>query len=315
MVAGALAGCTTTPTPSGALPTGNLPTTSTPAATVPAAPEELRILTHDSYYIDQSVITDFEKTHNAKVTTIPIGDAGAALNAAILNVDHPIADLMFGVDNTLLSRALGAGVFTPYHPANASKIDPKYAFDPTWHVTPLDYGYVALNDDTAALAKANLTPPATLEDLAKPQWKGKLVVEDPAVSSTGNAFLLATVAHFGDPGYKEYWASLKANGVKVSEDWNDAYFTRFSAGGGDGAQPLVVSYTTSPPFEVREACTVNDTYIGLAKCAAEKKVMHTGTLDLPQGEWLQIEAIGLLNNSAHASLAKQFIEFALSKEY
>jgi thiamine transport system substrate-binding protein len=290
-----------------------------PAAKSSPARRTLTILTHDSYYIDESVIRSFEAAHDAQVRTVPAGDAGAALNVAILNKDHPIADLFYGVDNALLARALDAGVLAPYEPANATKIDPRFVFDPTWHVTPVDYGYVALNYDVAALKEAGLSPPASLDEIAKdPKWKGKLVVENPATSSPGMAFLLATVAHFGSEGsytYKDFWADLKKNDVAVASGWTAAYFEHFSGGGAGGDRPLVVSYTTSPPYAVREACTVDGKYAGLAACPAEKKAMPTGALDVPGGAWLQIEAMGVLNNSGNADLARAFIEHALTSAY
>ncbi len=279
---------------------------------------ELTILTHDSYYIGKEVIASFERATGATVRVVPAGDAGQTLNVAILNKDRPIGDLLFGVDNSLLARAVDEEVFEPYRPANASKVRADLVFDAEWRVTPVDYGYVNVNYDVAALRDAGLAPPTSLRELAEPGWRGKLVVENPATSSPGLAFLLATVAEFGEDdeySYEDYWRDLKANGVKVAPGWSDAYFTYFSGGGYGGDRPLVVSYTTSPPYAVREACTIDGKYVGLSACPAEKKVMPTGNAPIPGGAWLQIEAMGVLRNAKNQDLARSFIEFALTKEY
>ena len=79
-----------------------------------------------------------------------------------------------------------------------------------------------------------------------------MVVESPATSSPGLAFLLGTVAHFGQDGWQAYWTQLKDNGVKVTGGWTDAYTVDFSGSSGKGARPLVVSYASSPPAEVTD---------------------------------------------------------------
>ena len=83
----------------------------------------------------------------------------------------------------------------------------------------------------------------------RPQYRDLLVVENPATSSPGLAFLLATVAEFGEDGWADYWSALRDNGVEVVDDWDQAYYERFS-GASDGDRPLVVSYGSSPPAEV-----------------------------------------------------------------
>ena len=115
--------------------------------------------------------------------------------------------------------------------------------------TPVDFGDVCVNDDLAWFAEHDLAPPADLEALADPAYRDLLVVENPAASSPGLAFLLATIARYGDDGWADYWSRLTANGVEVVDGWTEAYYDRFS-GAGDGDRPLVVSYGTSPPAEV-----------------------------------------------------------------
>ena len=117
-------------------------------------------------------------------------------------------------------------------------------------MTPIDYGDVCINYDKAYFANHNLAVPKVLADLTKPEYAGLLVVENPTTSSPGLAFMLATIAEYGPDGYLPYWQALKANGTVIANDWESAYYTNFSGSSGKGAQPMVVSYATSPAAEV-----------------------------------------------------------------
>jgi thiamine transport system substrate-binding protein len=287
-----------------------LPEATAPAATgaagataQPAAGGQLVVMTHDSFNVSQEVLKAFEQESGASVQILKSGDAGAALNKAILSKDSPLADVFFGVDNTFLTRALKAGIFEPY-PAPALKDLPEqFKLDPSSQLLPIDYGYVTINYDKAALAQNSLQPPAQLEDLTKPEWKDKLVVENPATSSPGLAFLLATVGHFGTSGnytWLNYWQDLKKNGVLVSDGWEDAYYTQFSGSSGKGPRPLVVSYGTSPAAEV---------------FFSEGKLTEPPTGNLPAGSFLQTEFAGILKGTQRRALAEHFIDFLLSKRF
>src|SRR5690606_29750566 len=108
----------------------------------------------------------------------------------------------------------------------------------------VDYGDVCINYDKAFFMDRNLTPPEDLDDLLDPQYRGMLVVENPATSSPGLAFLLATIGRYGEDGYLDYWRSLVENDVLVVNDWETAYNSEFSYWG--GTRPMVVSYSSSP---------------------------------------------------------------------
>ncbi len=280
---------------------------SVPAPTETAAPSgqngELVLMTHDSFAVSKEVIAEFEQREGVKVTVLPAGDAGTALNKAILSRDAPLADLLFGVDNTFLSLALEAAIFDPYQSPALAAIPERFRLDPTSQLVPVDYGYVSINYDKAYLKQKNLTPPTTLRDLTKPEWKSMLVVENPATSSPGLAFLLATVAEFGTEGsytYLDYWRDLRANDVLVVEGWSDAYSTQFSGASGKGPRPLVVSYATSPAAEV---------YFSEGKLSEPP----TGSLNI--GSFLQIEFIGILKGTKQRALAERFIDYMLSKRF
>ncbi len=185
--------------------------TPPPAAQGTQAPSvqgTLTVMTHDLFAVSEDVIAEFESQNNIKVQFVKAGDAGTALNKAILSKDNPLADVFYGVDNTFLSRALTEDIFDSYEPAALQEIPDEYKLDAQNRAIPVDYGDVCLNYDKAYFTEKGINPPQTLEDLLKPEYKGLLVVENPATSSPGLAFLLTTIGHFGEEGYLDYWKGL-----------------------------------------------------------------------------------------------------------
>ena len=217
----------------------------------PAEPVTIRLLTHDSFVVSDDVIAAFTDDTGITVETIQGGDAGTVVNQAILSKGDPQADVLFGVDSTFLSRALEEELFVPYEATGLDRIDESYVLDPEHRVTPIDYGDVCINYDKAWFETEGVPVPDTLADLTDPAYRDLLVVENPATSSPGLAFLLATIAEMGEEGWVDYWTALRANGVEVTDGWEDAYYGSFSGGSGsEGERPLVVSYASSPPAEV-----------------------------------------------------------------
>jgi thiamine transport system substrate-binding protein len=270
-------------------------------ATQSAAPQTITVMTHDSFDVSEEVVKSFEESNNAKVVFLQSGDAGAVLNKAILTRDAPLADVLFGVDNTFLSRALEGDIFETYESPALGEISDEFKLDDSNRALPVDYGDVCINYDKAYFAGNKLPVPQSLEDLAKPEYKGLLVVENPATSSTGLAFLLATVAHFGD-SFTEYWQALKDNGVVVVDGWETAYYTNFSGSSGRGPQPMVVSYGTSPAAEV---------------IFAEPRPADAPTASItgPDTCFRQIEFVGILKGTKNRALAEKFVDFMLSKQF
>ncbi|MER6734820.1 thiamine ABC transporter substrate-binding protein [Streptomyces puniciscabiei] len=275
------------------------------------------LVSHNSWAVSKSVLKDFERQTGYKVRNLQDGDAGQAVNKAILTKDDPQGDVFFGVDNTLLSRALDNGLFQPYTAKGLDKTGAQYQLDRAKHrVTPVDYGDICVNYDKKYFADHHLTPPQSFADLAKPEYKNLLVTENAATSSPGLGFLLGSAAQFGDGGtsrsseaesgggWQGYWKKLKANGVKVVDGWDQAYYQEFSGSsegkkaGGD--RPLVVSYASSPPAEVIYA----------------KKRPSTAPTGVSYGTcFRQIEFAGLLSNARNPKGAKAFIDFLVSREF
>lgn len=272
---------------------------------MPAAAQEsnvLTVVTHDSFNVSEDVLAQFEAETGITVEILRGGDAGTMVNQSILTRRNPLGDVMFGVDNTFLSRALAADLFIAYESPLLADIPDEFIVDPENRVTPVDYGDVCLNYDIVYFESRELAPPDSLEALAEPEYADLLVVQNPATSSPGLAFLLATIAAFGEEGeytYLDYWADLVANEVLVADDWSQAYFGEFSAGGGEGTRPLVVSYASSPPFTVDEA----------ANEAATASIVADGMC------FRQIEFAGILDGTDNLAGAQQFIDFLLSVEF
>jgi thiamine transport system substrate-binding protein len=274
----------------------------TVTACQPSAPQALTVMTHDSFSASESVIRQFETANNAKVTFLKSGDAGAALNKAILTKQAPLADVFYGVDNTFLTRALQEGIFESYEAKDFSTISQEFQLDYTRKAFPVDYGDVCLNYDRVWFASHETAVPSSLEELTRPEYKNLLVVENPATSSTGLAFLLATVAHFGPQGFAAYWEALRVNGILVEDGWDSAYNADFSGSSGKGPRPLVVSYASSPPAEIVYA----------EKPPAEAP---TASVVAPDTCFRQIEFVGILAGTKHQALARQFVDFLLSRTF
>jgi len=272
------------------------------ATSTPAGPVTLTVMTHDSFAISQEVVAKFEQPNNAKLVFVPSGDAGAALNKAILSKDAPLADVFYGVDNTFLSRALEADIFEAYASPALVDVPAEFQLDAQKRALPVDYGDVCINYDKAYFADNNLSVPQSLEDLTQPEYKGLLAVENPATSSPGLAFLLATIKHFGETGYLDYWTQLRDNGLVVTDGWETAYYTNFSGSSGKGPQPMVVSYATSPAAEF---------------LFADPPVDEAPTASIlgPDTCFRQIEFVGILKGTTYPDLAQKFVDFMLSSDF
>jgi len=266
-----------------------------------AAPASVRLLAHDSFVISDEARAAFAAATGLHIEVLAAGDTGSMVNQAILAVGNPVADVLFGVDTTFLSRALEADLFVRYESPALAGVPPGLEADPGHRVTPIDYGDVCLNYDKAYFTAT--PPPQSLADLAEPAFRGLLVVEDPGTSSPGLAFLLATIVAFGEDGdytWKDYWAALRANEVQVAAGWEEAYYGAFSGGSGEGDRPIVVSYASSPPAEV---------------IYADPPVREAPTAVVTDGCFRQVEYAGILRGTPREAAARALIDFLLSERF
>lgn len=259
------------------------------------------LMTHDSFSISKEVFSQFENQIGATLKILKSGDAGEALNKAILTKNNPLADIFYGIDNTFLSRALKSDLFLPYKPKGIVSIPSYLKLDPENRLIPVDFGDVCLNYDIQWFARHELNPPVRLEDLIKPEYKSLTVVQNPATSSPGLVFLLATIARFGEHGYMDFWKALKANDVLITNGWKEAYWGEFTAAS-KGNRPIVVSYASSPAAEVF-----------FAKEKPEKA--PTGVVMQNQSAFRQVEFAGIIKGTKNPDLAKKAMDFILSTTF
>lgn len=261
-----------------------------------SGPATVTLLTHDSFVVSEALVAQLKKETGITLKITTAGDAGAMVAGAILAAGSPSADVMFGVDNTLLAKATTAEVFSPYTSTNLDTVLPQLAADTgNGVVTPIDYGDVCINIDDTWFNNHHVAIPTSINQLTEPAYKDLLVVEDPATSSPGLAFMLATQAKFGGE-WLSYWKKLQANGVQVSGSWTDAYESAFSSSG--GTRPLVVSYATSPPAEI--------------VYAEKPKPKKPSTSVLTDGCYRQIEFAGVLRGTQNEAAAQKVVDWLLS---
>ncbi|MFM1984429.1 MAG: hypothetical protein RL723_864 [Actinomycetota bacterium] len=243
--------------------------------------KEVVVVTHDSVVFTDEVIAEFKKQTGITIKQIKAGDVGAMTNKLVLTRENPIGDLVYGIDNTFSPIAI-----------ESELIDGA--------LEPVSYGDVCVNYDKAWFANNELAAPVSIRDLTKPQFKSLTVVTNPNTSSPGLAFLSATVSMFGSNGWEQYWRALKTNDVKISASWEDAYFTDFSGSSGKGEYPIVLSYSSSPAYEVRDS----------GDFAGESQ-----TASILDGCFRQTEYVGVLNKAKNSDAAKKLALFLLNDPF
>ena len=257
------------------------------------AQTEVRLAVHDSYDLPKSVLAQFEKNNNAKVSIIKLGDGNEMLNRLILtNSKTPLADAVFGLDNNTAAKAFEAGILAVQQP----KSMPTVVHVP--HMLAINYGFVTLNYDKGWFANRNLPLPTSLADLAKPQYKNLFAMPNPATSTPGLAFMLANISVLGEEPAFQWWRAMRQNGVKITKGWSEAYYTEFTLNG--GTRPIIVGYSTSPAAEV---------YYSEGKLSRP----NMGNLFLNGGSYLQIEGAAVLNHAKQPELASKLVQFLQSR--
>ena len=280
----ALTACTAAPS---ATPSGS-------AGTAPAASTKLTVVTHDSFNLSKPLLEKFTQQTGLEVTYVAPGDAGTLVNQLVLTKDSPLGDVVYGIDNTFAGRALSEQVTTPYATSALPAADvAALKADDSNRLTPIDFGDVCVNADTAWFAANDVPVPTTLDDLTAPAYKELFVVPSPTSSSPGQSFLLATIGAKGD-GWVDYWKALEDNGVKLAAGWSDAYYTDFSGADGKGPRPLVLSYATSPAYTVDGDASTTEALLGT--CIR------------------QVEYAGVLAGAQNEVGAAKFIDFLLTPE-
>lgn len=266
-----------------------------------AAAQSASLLTHDSFALPEEVVESFERESGWDVRVLSGGDAGEIVNRALLTRARPIADALFGIDDALIAREGARALFTPYAPDGVDAVPDELRFAGDL-LTPVTVGFVTFNYDVSGLAERDLPAPTDLTDLTEARYAGATVVSDPATSSPGLAFLLTTIARFGEGGdydWLDYWADLRDADLRVVSGWSDAYYSAFSRYGGD--RPIVLSYATSPAAEV---------------LFAEEELDEAPTRNLlcEACAWRQIEAVGVLAGSERPEGGRALVDLLIAEE-
>lgn len=277
-----------------------LAVTLTACSGTPSTPEVdetpvkiLTVVTHDSFSLSDEVKAQFEEDTGYRVKYVGSGSSGQMVNQMVLTKDSPLGDVVVGIDNTFAGRAITEGVLKTYKSKALPEEAEGLVADDSGMLTPVDFGDVCVNVDLKWFADKDLAVPETLEDLVKPEYADLLVVQNPASSSPGLSFLLATIAVEGDE-YLDYWRQLKDNGVKVTRSWTEAYNGDFTAGEGKGKRPMVVSYSTSPAYHAVDGEATTASLLGTC--------------------FRQVEYAGVIAGTEDEAGAQAFIDFLLSPE-
>jgi thiamine transport system substrate-binding protein len=277
-----------------ALSLGLLSACSLGGTTDNGSSKQVVVATHDAWAMSKGVLAQFTKETGYTVKVEPNGDVGQLTNKLVLTKGEPIADMVYGIDNTFASRAVDQGILSDYSagdlPASAKQFELPDARAAA-QLTPVDYGDVCVNIDDTWFAKHKVAPPTSLDDLTDPAYRNLVVTPAASTSSTGLAFLLATISKYGEHGWQGYWQKLMANGLKITSGWSDAYEVDFTAGGGHGDRPIVVSYASSPPFTIPKGASKPTTSALLDTC------------------FRQVEYAGVLDGAQNPAGAKAFISF------
>lgn len=256
--------------------------------------DEVVLVTHASFALPDELIAEFEEQSGFELDVRAAGDAGEVTNKLVLTKDDPAGDVAFGVDNTFASRALDEGVFEAFDVEWPAGVE-QFALpgDDERALTPVDNGNVCVNIDDTWFAREDLAPPSTLDDLTDPAYEGLFVTPAATTSSPGMAFLLTTIAAYGDE-WPAYWEDLMANDTKITAGWTDAYTVDFTQGGGDGDRPIVLSYDSSPAFTVGGGTTTTSALLDTC--------------------FLQVEYAGVLAGAANPEGGRALVEWLVSPE-
>ena len=256
----------------------------------------ITLVAHDSFATSKGIFDEFTTQTGITVQVLQDGDAGQVVSKAVLTAGRPVADVLYGIDNTLLCRGLLGNVFTPYASPALADVPDALELDPAHRVSPIDVGDVCLNYSKAVFKTT--PPPTSLDDLTTPAFKNAFVTQNPDTSSPGLAFLLATVARYGEDGFEAYWKKLRANGLEVTSGWTEAYEESF--GSGKGPRSVVTSYATSPAADVMFADPpISTPTIGVVEASCFR----------------QIEFAGVLAGTKHPEAAAKLVDFLLSKTF
>jgi thiamine transport system substrate-binding protein len=246
---------------------------------------ELTVYTYDSFVSDwgpgPAVKEAFEAECGCTLNLVGAGDGAALLGRLKLEGARSGADIVLGLDTSLISAALETGLFMA-HTIEADLDLPLEWADPLF--LPYDWGYFAF------VGNRGVDHPADFRELAASDLK--IVIQDPRSSTPGLGLLMWVKSVYGDEA-GAIWDGLADNIVTVTPGWSEAYGLFL-----EGEADLVLSYTTSPAYH-------------LIAEEDDSKV----ALPFREGHYMQIEVAGKLAATDQPELADQFLRFMISDRF
>ena len=255
------------------------------------ATDALVVYTYDAFPQSLETLIDafFEAEYGFSPTLERFQDTGDLFNQTWLERSAPQADVVIGLDNTYIGRALEDELFQPYRPVGADELLDHLILDPEYRLTPFDWGHVVLNYDSERLSD----PPTSWEELLDPRLEESIIVMNPATSSPGRNFLLLTIAAHGEDGYLDFWERLKPNILTVTAGWTEGYglYTQ-------GEASIVLSYESSPAYHL-----------------AYEDTERYKNLILDDMGYGQVEVAGIVAGARNLENARRLLDFLVSVEF
>jgi thiamine transport system substrate-binding protein len=257
-----------------------------------ARESELVIWTYDSFIAEwgpgPEIEKNFEEETGIPLRFVEFGDAGTLLSRLLFEKENADVDIILGIDQNMMDKAIETGLLESYVSANADKLIPEIIVDNEFRVTPFDYSYFAVIYDSEKIPN----PPKSLEDLTKAEFAQKLILMDPRTSSPGLGFLAWTKHIYGDE-WLDFWEKLAPSLLTIADGWSTGYGL-FTA----GEAPLVISYTTSPGVHL----------------FSEGTERYQAAL-FDSGHPIQVELAAMLKHAKNKTGAERFIDFMLTPPF
>ncbi|AZN42562.1 putative 2-aminoethylphosphonate ABC transporter substrate-binding protein [Paenibacillus albus] len=239
----------------------------------------------------QAYLASFKAQYpNIKVNIVR--DSTGIITAKLLaEKDNPVADVVWGTAATSLLVLDHNGMLEGYSPKGIENVLPEFKdTQQPAHWVGIDAWETAFAVNTAELKKKNLPIPQSYEDLTKPEYKGLVVMPNPAASGTG--FLTVS-------GLEQLMGDSKAWNYLDKLDKNIAVYTQ------SGSKPAKLAGTGEYPIGVS---------FGYRAIEEKKNGAPIEVVFPKEGSGWDVEANALMKKDAIKPEAKEFLDWAISAE-
>ncbi|MHB1439911.1 MAG: ABC transporter substrate-binding protein [Cuniculiplasma sp.] len=250
----------------------------------------------------QPLFNDFQNATGIKVV-VQYGAMGTLQGKLISSKGSPQADVLFGGAPSAYISVKNQGILQSYKPpaiANQSEYIGNHVLWRSGNWTWFPYSYAVLGLSINYKLLANSSDPTNFTQLTSPEYKGKLVLENPTTSTTtGIAFYSMVeqyyIDHYGNTTgtqmFTSYMRGLFNN--SVAQTPSDDENAEVVLGQGGGA--ITIDWSYMP--------TLYDQLNG-----------YTLKPDLLSTAVLGASAMALINGAPHQSNAEAFVNWILSKQ-